>query len=169
MKRRCLMILLLLMLLPMRGLAEGSNGYIRLKMAYNGKPISGGSVTLYDVSDSPEGVDPLEMLVYVKELGIPGIEIQVDGSGVVAFEDLPAGRYFLVQQKAPGGFYPIRPFLVELSPAAGGLLVDGIEARPKLQQEQQLPQSGQLKWPAWVMLGLGTTVTAVGFHSWKRG
>ena len=45
MKRRCLMILLLLMLLPMRGLAEGSNGYIRLKMAYNGKPITGGSVT----------------------------------------------------------------------------------------------------------------------------
>ena len=78
MKWRWMVMLLLLMTVPVTALAKDGSGSIRLKMAYDGEPVSGGTVTLYDVSDSPEGVGPLEMLVYVRELGIPGTEKPVD-------------------------------------------------------------------------------------------
>ncbi len=168
MKRQLAIVLLLLMAVPMTVFAQNSRGYIRLKMAYDGQPVSGGSVTLYDVSDSPERIGPLEMLVYVKELGIPGTEKPVDTSGVVVFDNLPAGLYLLVQQKAPAGFYPIKPFLVRLSLVAGGTQIDGIDAAPKLEPEKKLPQTGQLVWPAWVLLGCGISFVGIGLLAWKR-
>jgi len=161
-------LLLLLLVIPVPGNAEDCLGYIRLNMSYDGNAASGGTVTLYDVSDSPEGVDPLEMLVYVKELGIPGTEKQVDGAGQVTFDGLPEGLYLLVQQKAAPGYYPVRPFLVRLTKTVFGDQVGSTEAFPKLEPEQKLPQTGQVVWPAWVLVGLGATVAGVGLLSRKR-
>ena len=162
MKWRWVMVLLLLTSIPMTAYAKDAKGYIRVKMAYDGRPVAGGTVTLYDVSDSPEEVNSLEMLVYVKELGIPGFEKQVSESGLVEFDGLAAGRYFLVQQKAPAGYYPIKPFLVEIPLTAGETLIGGIEAAPKLEPEKKLPQTGQLIWPAWALLGTGVCVVGIG-------
>ena len=168
MKWRWMVALLLLMSVPITGFAADCRGRIRLKMAYAGEPVAGGSVTLYDVSDSPEGVGPLEMLVYVKELGIPGTEKAVDSSGYVTFDDLPAGQYFLVQHKAPVGFYPIKPFLVELIQMPGGVQISSVDGAPKLEPEKKLPQTGQLVWPAWLLLGMGICTTGIGLLVWKR-
>lgn len=168
MKCRWLVGLLLLGLLPITGFAHDNLGYIKIKMAYEGKPVVGGTVTIYDVSDCPEGVDPVEMLTYVKELGIPGTEKQVDASGFVMFDNLPAGYYLLVQWKAPAGFYPIKPFLVRLSQQTGGTTGNQIEAAPKMEPDEKLPQTGQVIWPAWVMIGLGMSVVGIGALLWKR-
>ena len=168
MKCRWLIGLLLLGLLPITGFAQDNLGSIKIKMAYEGKPVAGGTVAIYDVTDSPEGIDSVEMLVYVKELGIPGTEKQVDASGIVVFDDLPAGYYLLVQRKAPAGFYPIKPFLVKLPQSTDGTTGNQIEAAPKMEPEEKLPQTGQLIWPAWVLIGLGMSVAGIGVLLWKR-
>ena len=168
MKCRWLVGLLLLGLLPITGFAYDNLGSIKIKMAYEGKPVAGGTVAIYDVTDSPEGIDSVEMLVYVKELGIPGTEKQVDPSGFVVFDDLPTGYYLLVQRKAPAGFYPIKPFLVKLPQSTDGTTGNQIEAAPKMEPEQKLPQTGQLIWPAWVLIGLGMSVAGIGVLLWKR-
>ena len=168
MKCRWLIGLLLLGLLPITGFAQDNLGSIKIKMAYEGKPVAGGTVAIYDVTDSPEGIDSVEMLVYVKELGIPGTEKQVDASGFVVFDDLPTGYYLLVQRKAPAGFYPIKPFLVKLPQSTDGTTGNQIEAAPKMEPEQKLPQTGQLIWPAWVLIGLGMSVAGIGVLLWKR-
>lgn len=168
MKWRWMIALLLLMCVPITGFAENCRGYIRLKMAYDGEPVPGGAVTLYDVSDSPEGIGPMEMLVYVKELGLPGTEKTVDSRGSVIFDDLPAGQYFLVQHKAPAGYYPIKPFLVELLQMPGGTQISSVDGTPKLEPEKKLPQTGQLVWPVWVLLGMGICTTGIGLLILKR-
>ena len=168
MKWRWMMALLLLLTVPITGFAENCRGHIRLKMAYDGVPVSGGTLTLYDVSDSPEGIGPLEMLVYVKELGLPGTEKSVDSRGLVIFEDLPAGLYFLVQHKAPPGFYPIMPFLVELVQIPGGTHTSSVVGAPKLEPEKKLPQTGQLVWPVWLMLAIGISMPGIGLLILKR-
>ena len=168
MKCRWLVGLLLLGLLPITGFAYDNLGSIKIKMAYEGKPVAGGTVAIYDVTDSPEGIDSVEMLVYVKELGIPGTEKQVDASGFVVFDDLPTGYYLLVQRKAPAGFYPIKPFLVKLPQSTDGTTGNQIEAAPKMEPEQKLPQTGQLIWPAWGLIGLGMSVAGIGVLLWKR-
>ena len=159
--RRILIGALIVLSIPVMAFAKDCRGYIRLKLLYEGQPVTGGTVTLYDVSDSPEGLGPLEMLVYVKELGISGTEVAVDATGCVTFDDLPAGLYLLVQQKAAAGFYPCNPFLARLSPAAGGTQIGSIDAAPKMEREKKLPQTGQLVWPVWVLLGMG--ILFVGF------
>lgn len=168
MKWRWMVMLLLLMTVPVTALAKDGSGSIRLKMAYDGEPVAGGTVTLYDVSDSPEGVGPLEMLVYVRELGIPGTEKPVDASGFVTFGGLKPGLYLLVQQKAAPGFYPVNPFLVRLPQKASGIQSGDIEAAPKLEPEKKLPQTGQLIWPAWALLGSGIMFVGIGILAWKR-
>lgn len=168
MKWRWMIALLLLLTVPITGFAANCRGHIRLKMVYDGEPVPGGTVTLYDVSDSPEGIGPLEMLVYVKELGLQGTEKPVDSTGFVAFDNLPAGLYFLVQHKAPAGFYPINPFLVELLQIPGGTQIASVDGAPKLEPEKKLPQTGQLVWPVWLLFGVGICTTGIGLLIWKR-
>lgn len=168
MKLRWMITLLLLLTVPITAFAKESHGYIRLKMAYDGRPVTGGTVTLYHVSDSPGELDPAEMFVYVKESGIVGLEIQVDESGYVLFDGLPAGQYLLAQQKAAPGYYPIKPFLIHLKTAAGGTMVDSVDASPKMEPEGKLPQTGQLVWPAWALLGSGIMFVGIGILAWKR-
>ena len=168
MRHRWIIALLILFAVPITAFAESYLGHIRLRMSYEGRAVSGGTVTLYDVSDCSEEVGPLEMLVCVKELDIPGLEKQVNGAGEVLFDGLEAGRYLLVQQKAAPGFYPIKPFLVRLSLVAGGTMIDRIDAAPKMEPEKKLPQTGQLVWPIWVTVGLGISLVAVGVVIRKR-
>ena len=168
MKRRWFFAVFLLLVMPLTSVAAENGGYIRLTMAYNGQTVTGGSVTLYDVSDTPEDIGPPEMILYAKELGIPGTEKKVDTSGQVIFDGLSAGKYLLVQQKAAEGFYPMNPFLIQLPLESDGIQVGCIEAAPKLEPEKKLPQTGQLIWPAWMMLSLGIAFAGIGIFSWNR-
>lgn len=168
MKLRWMITLLLLLTVPITAFARENRGYIRLKMAYDGGPVAGGTVTLYHMSDSPGELDPTEMLAYAKESGIPGLEKQVDESGYVLFDDLPAGQYLLAQQKAAPGYYPIKPFLIHLKTAAGGTMVDSVDASPKMEPEGKLPQTGQLVWPAWAFIGFGLIFIGFGLNNLKR-
>ena len=167
--RRWMIALLILLAVPVTAFSEGCSGYIRLKMSYNGKPVSGGTVTLYDVSDSHVGIDAAEMAAHIKESGIHGIEKEVNGAGEVLFDDLEVGQYLMVQEKAAPGYYPIKPFLIHLKTAAGGTMVNSVDASPKMEPEGKLPQTGQLVWPAWVLMGMGASVAGIGLMSrkWK--
>lgn len=168
MKRRLIIVILILITLPVTVFAQGNRGYIRLQMVYDGRAVSGGTVTLYDVSDSPEGFGVQELMEYVEKHNILGCEKQVDGSGFVLFEDLPAGVYLLVQHQAPQGFYPINPFFVRLSMVADGTLVDCVDAAPKLEPEKKLPQTGQLIWPSWILIGAGVLLVGLGLLRRER-
>lgn len=167
MKRRWLFAVLVLLMIPITCVAAENREYIRLTMSYDGKAVTSGTVTLYDVSNSPAGIEPPDMLVYVKKQGIPGTEKQVDNSGQVVFDNLPAGYYLLVQQEAAEGFYPIKPFLIRLSLAAGGTRVNCIDAAPKLEPLKKLPQTGQLVWPAWAFIGAGALFIGIGLFQRK--
>ena len=135
-------LLLLLLTVSMACLGETGKGEIRVKMLYGGQPITGGSVTLYDVTDSPEGIGPLEMLVYVKELGIRGYEKQVGSSGEVLFDELSSGKYLLVQLKAAEGFYPVKPFMIPLSLTDRKIQAKSIWVSPEMQPLVMLHKTG---------------------------
>jgi len=167
MKRRLFYAVLVLLVLPITCFAAENRGFIRLTMAYGGQTVSGGTVTLYDVSKGPEETPPHEMLEYVKRVGISGTEKKVDATGQVVFDDLPAGHYLLVQEKPAEGFYPIKPFLIRLSLASGGTQVNSVDAAPKMEPEKKLPQTGQLIWPAWIFIGAGGVFIGIGLFQWK--
>lgn len=166
--RRWVLALILLLSVPVSCLAAGEVGYIRLTMAYDGQPVAGGTVTLYDVSVCPEGTNPETLVEYVKDNHLPGQEKRVDSAGIVIFDDLIPGRYLLIQQEAAKGFRPMKPFCIRLTLSADGEQVVGVDASPKMEPDKKLPQTGQLIWPAWVLLGTGTVLVGFGLICRKK-
>lgn len=166
--RRWVLALILLISLPITCRAAGDGGYIRLTMAYDGQPVPGGTVTLYDVSGYSEGSSPESLAEYVKDNHLSGQEKRVDSAGIVVFDDLLPGRYLLVQQEAAKGFRPMKPFCIRLTVSADGEQVVGVDASPKMEPDRKLPQTGQLIWPAWALLGTGTVLVGFGFIHRKK-
>ena len=164
MKCRWLFAVLILTILPIAVVGATQRGYIKLTMMYDGAPVAGGSVTLYDVSDLQETASPEELAESMEVHRIAGLTKPVDGMGIVMFEDMFWGRYLLVQNEAAEGFYPMKPFVVALTEAR-----ESVDARPKLEPIKKLPQTGQLVWPAWVLLSLGSLLTSMGLTCRKRG
>lgn len=166
--RRWMLIFLVFLALPVTCLAADRLGCIRLTMNYDGKPVTGGTVALYDVTACPEEMNPEELAAYVKEQDLPGEIRQIDKEGRVTFENLAHGVYLLTQKVPAEGYLPMKPFIVSLPISLNGQLIYEIDAFPKLQPKEKLPQTGQLIWPAWAFIGAGLAFIGIGLSNLKR-
>ena len=168
MKRHLFLFLCLLLLMPIRCVAAENRGTIRLQMAYNGNAVAGGSVVLYNVTTCHGEMDPKELAAYVKKMGLPGEQKQIDSTGTVTFENLPSGIYLLIQKNSAEGYLAMKPFCISLPMSVNGQMMYEIDASPKLQPKDKLPQTGQIIWPAWAFIGFGLAFIGIGLSNLKR-
>ena len=167
MKRRVLAALWALALVL--GLAVTANaavdpnrtGSISLTMTSNGKPVPGGTVSLFRVADLTE-VDGTYQFTYThafkdcavslegdltSESTAHGIELHiaahsstilpletrtVDKNGKVAFSNLPVGLYLLVQYEAAPGYSTMGSFLISVPREVNGVYDYSVDATPKM-------------------------------------
>lgn len=131
-------------------------GSIAVSMTYQGKPISGGTLTIYRAADvaADNGdyffeytEDFVECAIPVTELNsaelpeklaeiaktkkLQGTTKNVDGNGKVRFSDLEIGLYLVVQKDAAPGYTTIKPFLVSVPQNEDGHYVYDVDTAPK--------------------------------------
>ena len=95
--------------------------------------------------------------------------------GTVLFEDLSVGIYLAIHENAADGFSESKPFFVTLPIADGDSWDYTVDASPKVNIEREdvsspdnIPQTGQLKWPIPVMAAAGVLLLAIGVILLRR-
>lgn len=131
-------------------------GSISIDMTYGGKPVAGGTLTIYRVADvvSDDGdylfrytrpfaecsipVTELETARLPEELakiaedkGLRGTTVTVDARGNATFSDLEIGLYLVVQKEAASGYRKIKPFLVSVPYNEDGHYIYDVDTAPK--------------------------------------
>ena len=135
-------------------------GSITAAMTYQGEPVPGGTLTLYRVAslqpndeeifryeeafddcgislkelDFHTAVD-LATIVYYK--GLEGQTREIDGQGVVRFDDLEVGLYLLIQWDPAPGYSELTPVLISLPNNENGVYVYDTESAPKQTPDQR--------------------------------
>ncbi len=107
------------------------------------------------------------------EQELAGASLTPDGSQSVTFGDLKEGFYLVGSTAQPGEF---APFLVSIPMSIGDKQVYDIQAEPKTEDEPiptepggavtpnpNIPQTGAILWPKYVLLGLGAVAILAGF------
>ena len=131
-------------------------GSISIAMTYRGKPVSGGSLTIYKVADVAEQ-DGDMMFVYTEDFSectiavteldsaslpqelarmavtqrVSGTTQRLDRLGKTKFSDLEIGLYLVVQGEAAPGYSAINPFLVSVPQMEDGVYVYDVDTAPK--------------------------------------
>ena len=167
-KRGYLWLLVLLLVFPVS--AADTTGSIRLHMSYQGAPVAGGKVILYDVTQQYGSVSIDEMVLFAKSGMLDGVMQEVGTDGTICFSNLEKGIYLLVQNPAADGYYPVKPFCINIPITVGDQLQYQIEAFPKLEPlpETELPQTGLIRFPVWGLTGGGFSLLALGLLLMKR-
>lgn len=136
-------------------------GSVSVTMTYQGKPVSGGSLTLYRVADVAEDdgnyyftlVESLDgygisledlndsdlanqIRKAVREEKLEGTQKTIDKKGNVTFTELPIGLYLLVQEKAASGYNAVEPFLAAVPNWNGDTYLYDVDASPKVELEK---------------------------------
>lgn len=170
MNRKIWLLMLILLLIPVKAGAIQEQGSIRLTMRCGGGPVSGGALTVYDVSRLDVTKTPEELANYAQKHSLPGTSVTVDADGVAVCSDLEPGVYLVVQWETAPGYLPMEPFLFTVPMQFDGRYLYDITASPKLslEPEETLPQTGQLKWPVWVLGGMGMMLFGTGLLIGKR-
>ncbi|MBR5021206.1 MAG: LPXTG cell wall anchor domain-containing protein [Oscillospiraceae bacterium] len=129
-------------------------GSITAAMTHEGKPVPGGTLTLYRVADMHPFGDELftltdayapsevtldvlgpetavDLAVYTYNHQLSGLTKPIGDDGVVKFENLEVGLYLLIQWESAPGFYELSPFLMSLPNNEGGVYVYDIDSAPK--------------------------------------
>ena len=96
------LLLLILLLLPIRVRAEGAGGSIRLIMRCEGETVSGGTVTMYDVTDYGYTVKPEMLSKILGSAGLNGVTAKIGNDGTVNFQQIENGYYLLIAHNSVG-------------------------------------------------------------------
>ncbi|MBP3940386.1 MAG: hypothetical protein J6D00_02680 [Christensenellaceae bacterium] len=171
-KKRIIAIALILVMLLVSQNAWAASfdpakkGTISLSVKYDGKAVSGGSLTMYRVCDvirennadlyfvlteefAASGIEigdlsdenlAADFAQYIKENNISGTTKKIDKNGEIIFEELEPGLYLFVQRKAASGFAKMKPFLVSLPVLMDGEYVYEVNASPKTGIGPQKPK-----------------------------
>ena len=111
---------------------------------------------------------------YVKKNQVPALAKINTSSSTVAFEHLPMGLYLVAQTNQVPGYASTNPFLITIPfRHEDGSLSYDVDATPKTSilqkveeakviRDKRLPQTGQLWWPVWVLLGVGIILCTLG-------
>ena len=170
-RRIWLGLMIVLLVVPVQ-VRAGQTGSIHLTLKHDGNLLPGGSVTLYNVTHwKTENDSDAEFLAaYANEYGNQGITKEVDACGCVSFKGLETGKYLLVQTLSTEGYHPMKPFVTELPVVINGNYIYHVTAEPKMElfkPQENLPQTGQLVWPAWAMGPLGLLLIGFGLL-WRK-
>ena len=144
---------------------------LTIEVNYGGKPLSGGTLTLYRVGDVMEDngnfgfawrtelncmlkMDNLQspetaqkVLECVKQYNISGVT--ADNNGKVVFEELEVGLYLIEQQTEADGYSKITPFLISLPQWEDDHYVYSLTAVAKGEIKKEsgvLPYSGRIPY-----------------------
>lgn len=171
--KRIPVIILLICLLTMSVSAYdppdiNQTGSISITLRYEGKPVSGGEMTLYRVGDiqeddgnysfvlteqfydsgvllesvtSPESAK--QLADYALRWGIEGVSGKIGDTGSLKFGNLQPGLYLLVQPNAAPGYRKLSPFLVSLPMAEPEGYSYHVEAGPKVSPVPEWPEQTQ--------------------------
>lgn len=164
MYKRILSVLMLLALLGGFILSAGAaealdpnrQGSISVAMTHDGRPVPGGSLTIYRVADvvSENGeyrfsytadfadcsipvteLDssrlPAELARMVRAKGLQGTTQELSRQGRTRFSDLDVGLYLIVQQEPSRGYSKINPFLVSVPQNDDGHYIYDVDTAPK--------------------------------------
>ena len=162
-----LLAVLLLCVLPVTAYAyetpdESEKGTITVEMKYDGKAVTGGTLTAYRVGQVQEddgnyrfaqtpametfsgNYDDIssaklaeEVAVFVKKNEIPAYQVVENTEGKAVFTNLELGLYLIVQTKASDGYEPLKPFLVSVPMNENGHYVYEVNAEGKFQLHQE--------------------------------
>lgn len=132
----------------------GRKGSINIEVSYDGKPVSGGTLTAYRVAEiaeddgnysfaligdfarSGESLTDIASAALAEKLAgyageTAGETKPIDGQGKVSFTGLELGLYLLVQDEAAKGYSKIAPFLVSVPMNEDGVYLYDVDASPK--------------------------------------
>ena len=113
------------------------------------------------------------LYTYALEQALAGVSLTPDGSQSVNFGSLEQGFYLVGSTSQPGEF---APFLVSIPMSIGDKQVYDIQAEPKTEEGPtptepggavtpgpNIPQTGAILWPKYVLLSLGAAAILAGF------
>lgn len=137
-------------------------GSVTVKMEYEGKAVTGGTMTAYLVgeiqeSDGNYSFEKTEAMgaftgsyeditapslaedvaSFVREHAVPACATAENKEGRAVFFGLELGLYLIVQTEASEGYEPLRPFLVSVPMNEDGRYVYEVDAEGKFQLHQQ--------------------------------
>ncbi|MGM9549391.1 MAG: hypothetical protein ACI3V5_06060 [Faecousia sp.] len=107
---------------------------------------------------------------YARDNGRKRTTKRIDENGTVSFDNLAVGLYLFVQNRAAAGYLKTDPFLVRVPMMEAEVYVYDVYASPKAEVKKEpaapptaptgpkgptLPQTGQLNWPAPLLVILG--------------
>ena len=147
--RKPTFLIMLLMVLAIAGQAAAAEqrGSISLTFSYQGAVVSGGSVSLYCVTDLATDTSAQSARQLAQQVaGLTGDTKSIE-QGRVLFDGLSPGLYLLVQETASPGFLPISPFLIDLPMEQNGSPLYCVNAAPKMAPCGPSPETGQPRWP----------------------
>lgn len=133
--------------------------------------------TLTENALTPELARQLQ--TYAKGQEIPGQTGTPDNSGQISFSILEEGCYLVCSTAEKGEF---APFLIRVPMTIGDKLVYDIQATPKseipndpnapgkpVDPQPNIPQTGNIQWPKYLLLVLGGAAIIAGFAEVLRG
>lgn len=116
---------------------------------------------------------------FVQEQDIAGQTLTPNDEGVVRYAPLEQGVYLICSTAQPGEF---APFLVRIPMTIGGQPIYDIQAEPKTEDpdgpfspqdpdtpQPDIPQTGNILWPKYLLLILGSLAILAGFVQILRG
>ena len=116
---------------------------------------------------------------YAKEHNITGQALSPNALSDAIFPDLDLGGYLVCSTAQPGEF---APFLINIPMTIGGKPVFDIQATPKsetpsdptgpvepIEPKPNIPQTGNIQWPKYLLLILGGMAILAGFVETLRG
>ncbi len=136
-------------------------GSIQMTVRYDGKAVSGGSMTcikvgeIYEsdgdyafrrVLDGKELTDiqsaecAKDLAAFAKDNSLSGLTLTIGTDGKVTFENLKSGLYLLVQDTPAAGYSKLQPFLVSIPYRDNGTYVYEVDAQVKGELER-IPQT----------------------------
>ncbi len=121
---------------------------------------------------------PVDLASYIKASSLKGLATEtVAEDGTVSFTGLELGLYLMVQETPAPGYFPAAPFLVSVPAVEEGVYVYEVDASPKVElekepttepsttePEEELPDTGQMKWPIPVLVVAGLALLAAGWY-----
>ncbi len=140
------------------------DGSITVSMTYNGRSVSGGTLTMYRTGDVAEDdgnysfvlseafagsqasladiqSDELaqKLAAYAEDRGISGETVRVDEAGTAVFRNVEPGLYLIVQGEAAKGYQAAVPFLVSVPMVKDGTYLYDVDASPKTELKKAPP------------------------------
>lgn len=159
----CIALLLLFQVLPSVNASPEidpeQSGSISIQISYAGKPVSGGSITLYhaatlgadaafvpvpkfaecdvDLNGTITASAARKLANYADAHAVSGTDAALGADGHASFRDLKAGLYLIVQKEPAKGYLSFNPVVIGIPTVIGERCYYDVDASPKVAPEPE--------------------------------